>query len=60
MEEEEEQCQSLPELCSGREYILALERDDDPSSKNGERERQCKVMGRVNELSRTAAKTIVT
>jgi hypothetical protein len=45
MEEEEGLCQSLPEACSGREYILALERDDDPSSKNGEGERQCKVMG---------------
>jgi hypothetical protein len=44
VEEEEGPCQSLPEACSG-EHILALERDDDPSSKNGEGERQCKVMG---------------
>ena len=45
VEEEEGPCQSLPEACSGREYILARERDDDPSSKNGEGECQCKVIG---------------
>ena len=27
------------------EYILALEHDDDPSSKNGEGECQCKAIG---------------
>jgi hypothetical protein len=42
--EEEGPCRSLPEACSGRECILALERDD-PSSKNAEGERRCKVMG---------------
>ena len=43
--------QPFVDTSSFREYILALERDDNPSSKNRDGQSQCNILGKASERS---------